>query len=329
MNKQIVDKIYCDECNQIFKTKSGLFLHYRIKHKYSKEQIQELRFILSDITTVSEMKGLETRKNTNIQKFGVDSAFKSELIKEKIKATNLQKYGVEHISQNNDIKNKKTQTKIKNNTTPGSESVLEKTRNTWLKKYGTDNPSKCKEVLDKRIKTNQEKYGTDWGLSNREIINKGIKTCIEKYGDVRSACNDVIKEKMKKTNEERFGCWYAQTDEHQHKNWRYKDYITPSGNIIKIQGYENIALDELYKTYKEDDILTEVKDINKYIGKLFYFDKNNKKHRYFPDFYIKSENMVVEVKSTYTFNVAKEINLLKQKCCLDAGFKYKFIIYNM
>ena len=327
MDKQIVEKLYCDECNQTFKAKCNLFLHYRIKHKYSKEQIQELRFILSNITTISEMKGIETRKNTNIQKFGSTSPFNSEIIKEKIKAINLQKYGTIFPAQNKDIINKQQQTKIKNNTTSGSEKVLEKARNTWLKNYGTDNPSKCKEVLDKRIKTNQEKYGTDWGLSNREIIDKGIKTCIEKYGDVRSACSDEVKEKMRKTNEERYGCWYAQTEEHQCKNWRYKEYTTPSGKKIKIQGYENIALDELYKTYKEEDILTELKDIRQYIGKLIYYDKNNKKHRYFPDFYIKSENMIVEVKSTYTFNVAKEINLLKQKCCLDAGFKYRFIVY--
>lgn len=33
----------------------------------------------------------------------------------------------------------------------------------------------------------------------------------------------------------------------------YKDYIFPSGKIIKIQGYEYLALDELIKIYKEED----------------------------------------------------------------------------
>jgi hypothetical protein len=34
------------------------------------------------------------------------------------------------------------------------------------------------------------------------------------------------------------------------KSHKFKDYILPSGNVIKYQGYENFALDELIKMKK-------------------------------------------------------------------------------
>ena len=48
-----------------------------------------------------------------------------------------------------------------------------------------------------------------------------------------------------------------------------------------------------------------------------------KKHRYFPDFYIPKDNLIIEVKSTFTYNKELEKNLLKEQCVKDAGFKYK------
>ena len=44
------------------------------------------------------------------------------------------------------------------------------------------------------------------------------------------------------------------------------------------------------------------------------------------DIYIKSENKVIEVKSTYTFNKEKEKNLLKRKSVLNKNINFKFII---
>ncbi len=40
---------------------------------------------------------------------------------------------------------------------------------------------------------------------------------------------------------------------------------------------------------------------------------DNKPHRYIPDFYIKSKNLLIEVKSEFTFYKDLEINYKKQK----------------
>jgi len=56
------------------------------------------------------------------------------------------------------------------------------------------------------------------------------------------------------------------------------------------------------------------------------YEYENETHRYYPDIYIKSENRVVEVKSTYTFNKEKEKNLLKRESVLNKNINFNFII---
>ncbi len=105
----------------------------------------------------------------------------------------------------------------------------------------------------------------------------------------------------------------------------YKEYILPSGHTVKLQGYEPHVLNDLLKTYSESDIICEVKNINKEIGLIKYFF-NNKICTYYPDFYIKSTNTIIEVKSEFSFNYAKEKNLAKEQACLKQGFNFLFII---
>jgi len=42
--------------------------------------------------------------------------------------------------------------------------------------------------------------------------------------------------------------------------------------------------------------------------------------------YIEKDNLIIEVKSLWTYNKYKEINLLKQKACIEAGYNFKFMI---
>jgi hypothetical protein len=67
------------------------------------------------------------------------------------------------------------------------------------------------------------------------------------------------------------------------------------------------------------------KNIINEIG-FFHYEYENTNHRYYPDIYIKSENLVIEVKSTYTFNKEKEKNLLKRDSVLNKNINFKFVI---
>jgi len=101
----------------------------------------------------------------------------------------------------------------------------------------------------------------------------------------------------------------------------YKEYKMPSGKIVKVQGYEPQALDILLKEYDENDIVIGVKNIHNEIGKILYNYKNVI-HKYYPDFYIKSTNTIVEVKSRWTYEKWKEKNIAKKNACEEQGFKF-------
>ena len=105
----------------------------------------------------------------------------------------------------------------------------------------------------------------------------------------------------------------------------YKDYRMPSGNSIRVQGYEDRALDIIFKTYAESDVFVGVKRIHNEIGKIRY-TFNNVTHHYYPDIYIKSINTIIEVKSQWTFAAQKEKNLAKEQACLQQGFNFEFMI---
>jgi len=107
---------------------------------------------------------------------------------------------------------------------------------------------------------------------------------------------------------------------------RRKEYIFPSGRKVYVQGYENLALDDLINQYEENDIFVGVKEIFNQIGRITYQTEDNIEHNYYPDIFIKSTNTIIEVKSKWTYNIDQLKNLLKERACLDKGFKFEFRI---
>jgi len=106
---------------------------------------------------------------------------------------------------------------------------------------------------------------------------------------------------------------------------QFKDFVMPSGKMVKLQGYEPKVLTELLKTYPEEDILTQ-NEIIRYLGPILYIGIDGKEHSYRPDFYIKSENKIVEVKGKRWYIMHEETCKLKEKACLKMGLNYEIII---
>lgn len=106
-------------------------------------------------------------------------------------------------------------------------------------------------------------------------------------------------------------------------NYTYKKYIFPSGKSVNYQGYENVALDELCKIYREEDIEND----RKHIPNVKYTLKN-KLHYYYPDIYIKSKNLIIEVKSNYTYKQYLIRNIIKSLAVKKAGYNFEFWIYS-
>lgn len=104
-------------------------------------------------------------------------------------------------------------------------------------------------------------------------------------------------------------------EEHQRKclhcSYKSKQYILPSGKSIRVQGYENDFLDYIFKNnlLREDEVCFTAPRIK--------YDTNR---HYYPDFFIPKYNLIVEIKSNYTF---KQRNILKEQA---AKLLYNYII---
>jgi len=181
--------------------------------------------------------------------------------------------------------------------------MIEKGKATCMKKYGVDNAGKNEEIKKKINATFTEKYGCH-ALKSPEIIAKRAETCLKKYGGHPNQ-NKEVQAKSEASS------------------YKFRDYMMLSANIVKVQGYEHIALDELVQIYEEEDILvgrSNIPTIDYYI--------NDTKHVYFPDFFIKSENKIIEIKSEWTIQLKRGNVEEKALATIKAGYRYEIWVYN-
>lgn len=165
-----------------------------------------------------------------------------------------------------------------------------------------------KECMDERKKaTNVIKFGAISYTGTPEYKERYKKTCLEKYGTEHVMQSIEVQERTEKSGHS------------------YKPYTLPSGTIIKIQGYENYALDVLLKTYTESQIKTSRKDQ----PEIWYTDKKGQRHRYFSDIFIPHANLIIEVKSTWTYKkgMCQGKLQLQEEACLRQGYQYKYMIF--
>jgi hypothetical protein len=259
--------------------------------------------------TCTKKRAKDKRKQTNLRVRGVEHPSQAEEIKEKMKQTNLRVRGVKNPSQAEEIKEKKKQTnlRVRGVEHPSqAEKIKEKKKQTNLRVRGVEHPSQAEDVKEKMKQTNLERYGVEYSLQAKEVREKGKQTNLERYGVEYSAQNPLISEKTSKN--------------------AYKGYNVelPSGNTLHLQGYEIYCLQDLLNEgYEEEDIITSRKDVPE-----IWYTYRGKRHRYFTDFYIPKDNLLVECKSTHTMEVRFDKNLAKLEAVKALGYKMEIRVYS-
>lgn len=313
-------------------TQGGPYCKSCTQQKTNKKNIDK-NLIQYGVENVSQLQSIKDKKQeTTLKNFGVSNPFQSDQIKNKIKITNVEKYGCENVSSNDTIKQKKISTTMNNYGVKNpfqsekikeqivnnnlikygvchvfqSLDVQEKIRKTMIERYNVDNPLKVREIKNKIIATNQRIYNYDYGFQSDIVINKIIATNIIKYGCKSPLQNPIIAEKASKNA------------------YKVKTFIFSNGKTIKVSGYEMFALNILcYKEYiNTDDIITE----RSQVPNIWYNTPDGKKHRYFVDIFIKSQQRCIEVKSYWTYEKNKEKVQLTKQAAIEMGFIFELWI---
>ncbi|MHB1910015.1 MAG: DUF7487 domain-containing protein [Nitrososphaerales archaeon] len=253
----------------------------------------------------------ERRKINSQRKFGTYHPMQSKEVQDKSKETCRERYGCDYSFQ--------------------SKEVQDKSKETCRERYGCDYSFQSKEVREKGIETCRKRYGTDHPMQNPEIRDKTRETCLERYGYGCPFPNEGVKEKILETLRERYGADHPMQnkdvlDRALKASHRTKTIILPSELTVHVQGYEPFYIQKLLRDGFSDEIIVatveDVKDLE------IYYELDCKRRRYRPDFYFKDRNLIIEIKSTYTFQVDEEKNMLKFFACCYAGYDVEIWIYD-
>lgn len=209
-----------------------------------------------------------------------------EAINKKRVATNIKEHGYDHPMH--------------------SERIIKERNESFIEMYGVDNPWKAKEVIEKMQKNNLEKYNNVCSLHGELQKKKKIKTWQNNYG--QDIINPMqVKDIINKANETKLHnnsfAFMIGTQYHVHQCG------------LKYQGsYEKDFLDKYYER-----VCIEKGPTIKYLY-------NNETHLYFPDFFIKDLNLIIEIKSAYTQEIWKDKITAKEIACINQNFNYIMIL---
>ena len=339
---RICGKCISPNCSKEFNKKFGR-LHqtngycksctYRLRSEKSKETYMK-RYGVENPSQSEEVK--EKRKATCMKNHGVEYSLQSKKIREKGKVTSMKKYGVEHPSQSEEAKEKRKTTcmKIYGVENPlQSKKIREKSKVTCMKNHGVEHPSQSEEVKEKKKATCMKNHGVEHPMQSKEIREKSKVTCMKNHGVENPSQSEEVKEKKKATCMKNHGVKHPMQNENIAEKsltnaFKSKEYTYPSGKIIKIQGYENFAINDLlYKNkISENEIVVGCKNV----PICWYEDNKNKKRRHYVDIFIPSQKLCIEVKSTWTLTkgVKKDYIYIKQQALKDNGYKCEIWVYN-
>lgn len=244
----VMVEVQCDYCGEKFARQYRLVLEGR-KH--------------IDKDTCRKCSHIKV-KQTNLLRYGVESATQLPEVKERVKETMLKRYGVTNSSY--------------------CKESLEKRKRTNLQKYGVDNPMKNKEIQKKAERTSMERYGaptfasseqgrkkiiqislerygTEWPFQSKGIQEKAKESLVKKYGRPTCLLDPEVKKKIDKTVKERYGSW-----ENLKGNMFGEDGIPSSKQQRELQKYYNCELNTQIGCYYADLYFPESKTIIEYDG---------------------------------------------------------------
>jgi hypothetical protein len=206
-------------------------------------------------------------------------------------------------------------------------------KQTCLTKYGVESVYQSKEFKIKNKQSRKEKYGNEnfvnsekgkqtrkeiYGNENYNNSQKNKETCLNRYGVENVFQSEKIKEKCKQKHLKNLGV------ENPMQNYEIFEKSQKHSYYVKQYKNTNINYRGLYELdflEKNHDKYTDIQN-----GPTIRYKFDNKNLIYYPDFYIPSLNLIIEIKNSYLAKKDKEQIKAKENAVISLGFKYIMII---
>jgi hypothetical protein len=196
-------------------------------------------------------------------------------------------------------------------------------KKTLLEKYGVDNPMDLPGMAEQRKKHFIEKYGVENPSSNEQVKQKRINTMMERHRIPHNLVN---------WQEKFFNKFGVHNPAHvpeiaeklcYNRFKKRKEYTLSTGEVIHLQGYEPYGFDYLKTLYQENQIQYRKKDMPE-----LWYNWQEKTRRYYCDFFVADDNLVVEIKSSFT--LSRDLDIVKQKIlsAQTKGYKVLLLVFD-
>jgi endogenous inhibitor of DNA gyrase (YacG/DUF329 family) len=281
----------CKECNQVFKSFGGLSAHIKFNHNKKDYYDKYMK---------KEEEGFCKICNKPVKFYSLSVGY----VKFCSKKCQSKDMSLNAIKMWKDI----------------GKQITKKKEKTNLKRYGVKHNMQRKEIIDQVKKTNLKRYGVENVINNKKIFkkakNKREKTCIKEYGVKNYFQVKEVKEKIKNTFLEKYGVEsplqnieiFTKKEHHS-----FYSHLHPCGLYYR-GSYEKDFLDNYFNKIKIER------------GLSFKYEENGKIRVYHSDFYIPSQNLIIEIKNSYLAKRFENNIKLKQLAVLKEGYKWIMII---
>jgi hypothetical protein len=247
-----------------------------------------------------------------IANYGVDNPMRSETLKMAAQATNMTRRGVSNISQDPVVKAEKAKTNLTRYgvANPSKRELVKQLKaETTFRNHGVGNPFQSDEINQRVSDERFTRTGFRNPSENPEVRAKARTTSLARYGVEYPFQAESVKAKTRATNIRRRGVPYPLQDlevlqkvfKSQH---RIKEMVY-AGKRFRFQGWEDTVIRKLVDRYGKHDVITQFD--GKYPSGVF------KDSGTFPDLWIPSKEMFVEVKSRWTLLGKSEVLRLNRK----------------
>ena len=160
------------------------------------------------------------RRQTNLERYGVEACTQREEIKNKIMKTNLNKYGSICSLHGEDIEKKVKSTLIERYGVENpmqAKQIKEKVKETSIARYGTEHPFQNKEIRLKYEETMNKKYGVEHPSKSKEILQKKVDNNVKKWKVPYPITSSVVQEKIDETKRKNHSYNTSKPEEIIHK----------------------------------------------------------------------------------------------------------------